>query len=320
MQLPNLVIAGERRCGTTSLANNLSRHPQIYVHSKRDGGYFVDEFVRKGGPVADWDATHSIAGYKSFFGESISEQQVVICEKSADYLFFRPAHERIARFLPDAKFLFILRNPVARAWSHYWNEVGKKRETLSFKAALEAETVRLAGDGFEGYHHSYVARGFYDESLSDFFRLIPRRNCKVVILENLMSSELSSLNEIAAFLEIAGFETESPRSRSNSNWTMIPRWWAARQPALAFAEAYSAIAKGATSLIAADRETKRRILGKLKTPFFHRASDIKMDSATKATLMKIYHPHINRLEEMIGMSLAVWRKDEGILAKASHNV
>lgn len=314
MPLPSLVIAGERRCGTTSLANGLSTHPEIFMHSKRDSGYFVDEHVRKGGPQIDWETTHSISNYEGFFSDATGANKVVVGEKSADYLFFTPAHERLARFLPEAKFLLILRNPVARAWSHYWNEVGKGRETFSFPDALKAEKRRQAKGGFEAYHLSYVARGKYDESLSNFFKFIPPKQCHVVILESLMAQTLSSLKEITAFLGIAEFEHEPLRAPSNSNWTMVPRPWAAQQPVRAVANLYAGIAKGAVSLVGADREHKRRIMRTLSMPFFREASSIAMDKTTRAELTEIFDPHIGRLEDMLGISLSLWRVDDAKFA------
>ena len=98
MPLPSLVIAGERRCGTTSLANSLSAHPEIFMHSKRDSGYFVDVHIRKGGPQIDWDATHSIPDYERFFSDATGTNKVVVGEKSADYLFSRPLTKGLQDF------------------------------------------------------------------------------------------------------------------------------------------------------------------------------------------------------------------------------
>ena len=104
MPLPSLVIAGERRCGTTSLANSLSAHPEIFIHSKRDSGYFVDAHIRKGGPQIDWDATHSISDYEGFFSDATGANKAVVGEKSADYLFLRPHTKGLQDFCPKPNF------------------------------------------------------------------------------------------------------------------------------------------------------------------------------------------------------------------------
>ncbi len=285
------------------------------MHSKRDSGYFVDAHIRKGGPKVEWESNHSISDYQAFFGDAGGSSKPITGEKSADYLFFTPAHERLARFLPEARFLLILRNPVARAWSHYWNEVGKGRETLPFPEALRAEKSRHGEGGLEAYHLSYVARGLYDESLSSFFRIIPRKRCHVVILESLISQPLVSLRQVTEFLGIAEFEQPPLRAPSNSNWTMVRRPWAQRQPVLAVANLYAGIAKKAVKLVGADRERKRRIMRNISMPFFRDASSILMDRATKTELGALFDPHIERLEHMLGMPLSQWRPSNAHSAK-----
>jgi hypothetical protein len=129
-----------------------------------------------------------------------------------------------------------------------------------------------------------------------------------------MTQTLSSLNEITAFLRIAEFEHEPLRAPSNSNWTMVPRSWAAQHPIRAVANLYAGIAKGAVSLVGADREHKRRIMRTLSMPFFREASSIAMDKTTRAELMEVFDPHIGRLEDMLGISFSLWRGDDAKFA------
>ena len=136
MVLPNLIVAGERRCGTTFLSQRLAAHPDIFVHPKRDRGYFIDDDARHRGACALWETTHSVEQYRAFFRDAGAGNQSVICEKSADYLFWQPAHRRMTDYLPDAKYILILRHPVRRALSHYWIEVGKRRESADLATAI----------------------------------------------------------------------------------------------------------------------------------------------------------------------------------------
>ena len=95
-------------------------------------------------------------------------------------------------------------------------------------------------------------------------------------------------------------------------WFRDPR--AAKQPVRAVANLYAGIAKGAVSLVGADREHKRRIMRTLSMPFFREASGIAMDKTTRAELTKIFEPHIGRLEDMLGSSLSLWRADDAKFA------
>ncbi|MGE4251900.1 MAG: sulfotransferase [Parvibaculaceae bacterium] len=311
MPLPHFVIAGERRCGTTTLADRLSSHPDIVVHGKRDSGFFVDPHIRKGGAPVDWSSTHTAERYEDFFSALGPVREAMVGEKSADYLYFRPAHKRMADYLPNTKFIMILRNPVSRAWSHYWNEVGKGREPLPFAEAITAEAGRRAAAGYEGYHLSYVARGFYDESLADFFQEIPRARCLVVILESLISDPRAVLTDITNFLEVPAFGDALPELRSNPNWTMVHRTWARQQPIRAVADAYSAAARSASGLVARSRGDRRRVQGILTRPFFQESARFAMDVKIRAELFEIFEPHTRRLEQMIGRELPAWRQRRG---------
>ena len=125
MSLPTFVIIGERRCGSTFLYNCMRSHPEVYLYPEPDLDYFIAEelFERKWIEAKEselcWEENHSPHHYAAMFQEP--EGVAAIGHKGADLLFWRPAHARVARFLPDAKFVITLREPVGRAWSHYWN-------------------------------------------------------------------------------------------------------------------------------------------------------------------------------------------------------
>ena len=205
--LPTFLIVGERRCGTTSLAKWMEDHPDIFMHPKPDMAFFVDDEIvgRRewlDGEIDEstWGRTHSKESYAALFAEGTD--RAAIGEKSADYLFWRPSHARIARFLPTAKVIVTLRHPVERAWSHYWNEVGKGRETLSFEEALEQEDDRSRRSAYARNHLSYRTRGYYDESLTDLFAHIPRDRTMVVTLEEAQQRPAELLRQIYTFIGV----------------------------------------------------------------------------------------------------------------------
>src|SRR5690606_21224305 len=185
ISLPNLVVIGERRSGSTWLSKQLGQHPAVFVHPKRDRGYFLDDDARHHIPASTWEQSHNKDDYRAWFGGGDPNGRTIACEKSADYLFWRPAHERLARFLPSAKYIAVLRHPVRRAWSHYWIEVGKGREHEDFGTALALESARAA-QPFTRNHLSYRTRGYYDDSIEHFCSVIPRRSLHVLTLEELV--------------------------------------------------------------------------------------------------------------------------------------
>jgi hypothetical protein len=308
MPLPQFLIAGERRCGTTTLSNLLDQHQDIVIHPKRDGGFFIDEDVRKGTPSSNWSKTHSLADYEAFFSKLPVSGSQTIAEKSADYLSYHPAHQRIATLLPNAKFVFILRNPVDRAWSHYWNEVAKRRENHSFEDALKLEPERLAKGGFEAYHLSYMSRGQYHKNLNAFYEHIPKQRCHVVILEDLIKQKDNTLNDITNFLGIGSFGIPAQDLRSNPNWAMVTKPWASRQPLKSLALGYGNLAKLSASVVNTKREKRRELAAWLSRPFFMPASSLKMKPELREHLMELYEPHNFALEQLLGRSIPQWAK------------
>ncbi|HEX6814347.1 MAG TPA: hypothetical protein VF102_01640, partial [Gemmatimonadaceae bacterium] len=98
MPLPNFVIVGERKSGTTALCHWMA-HPDVYMHPREDMNYFIEDEILvtttwRDGPADPqrWERTHSAEQYASLFTEA--NDQRAIGEKSADLFFWRPAHER----------------------------------------------------------------------------------------------------------------------------------------------------------------------------------------------------------------------------------
>ena len=140
--LPDYLIIGTQRGGTTSLYKYLTRHPSL-AHALTKELRFFDLNYDKG-----------MAWYRSRFPSRRYKQlvrrtrgvELVVGEGSPDYMFHPHAPGRIARTLPSAKLIVFLRNPVDRAWSHYWHQHSRGHEPLSFDEAVLREPERLAGE------------------------------------------------------------------------------------------------------------------------------------------------------------------------------
>lgn len=312
--LPNFVIIGERRSGTTSLARWIEAHPELFLHPKIDMGYFIDDVLvgrrewMDGEPdYSAWDKTHSKEGYAAFFKDAKGKKAVG--EKSADYLFWRPAHERMKRIIPDAKYLVTLRNPVDRAWSMYWNEVGKGREKLSFEEAFQKEEERIKNSAYARDHLSYFARGRYVESFNDFFQVFPKEQVKVIVLEHVIKDTRAVLEDLYAFLGVStdqGYDRIG--NRYNNSWTTVPRSFWTKHKVLKYAEeAVNRVIKTASKVIPNAR-VRRNIVLTLEKPFRKTKEDFKMNPETRKMLLEYYRPYNEQLEKLLGIDLSAWKK------------
>ena len=198
----HFIIAGERRSGSSSVYEVLKNHPEISMFHLRDYDYFIEPELFENSPpdwanIKSWQETHSAEEYQSLF----SNLDGKIGQKDADLLWWKPAHKRLAETIPDAKFVFILRNPVQRAESQYFNELRKGRESLTFEEALDREKNQSLSD-WEKLHLQYRERGCYVNSLEHFYQYIDNDRVKVIILEDLYTNWKDVMTELCDFLEI----------------------------------------------------------------------------------------------------------------------
>jgi hypothetical protein len=170
-RLPDYVIAGAQKSGTTSLWAYLSEHPNVHPPMTKEMSFFDVNFHRG----LSWYRMHFPLDTNSSSPNGTG-QRLLTGESTAYYMFHPLAPVRIARTLPQAKIILLLRNPVCRAFSHYQLKLRRRQETLSFEAAIDAEAERLAGEEekiasdpnyYSPAHdrYSYLARGQYIDQI-----------------------------------------------------------------------------------------------------------------------------------------------------------
>lgn len=198
--LPNFLAIGVMKGGTTSFFNYLSRHPQINPPFRKEIKFF------------DIHYPQGLSWYRAHFPLRPKMRDGTMTGEATPYYIFHPlAAQRIARHLPEAKLIVLLRNPVDRAYSHYSHMVKVGREPLSFEQALEKEEERLSGEvdkiiadslysTFKHLHYSYQARGHYAEQLQKLYGLFPRENILILNSEELYSQPANVMSTAFSFL------------------------------------------------------------------------------------------------------------------------
>jgi hypothetical protein len=195
--LPNFLIIGAARAGTTTIYNHLKDHPDVYLPvQKRPEPHF---FLKQS------EYTRGIAYYEQRFFAAWRNERAV-GEASTSYVFGEQVPGRIRQELPDVRLICVLRNPVERAFSGYWHTVKNGLETLSFEEAVAQEAARkaeLAGTALgEIAPFAYVERGLYYQQLSRWFAEFPRSQMKIVIFDDFVDNPNNGLREIAAFIGV----------------------------------------------------------------------------------------------------------------------
>ncbi len=184
--LPDFLVVGAQRCGTTSLYKALVQHPQVAKPYLRKGVHFFDKRFDEG---LDW--------YRGHFPLVVSSRlrragrRPLTGESSPYYMFHPLAGQRLARSLPDVRLIVLLRDPVERACSGHAHELARGYEDEPFARAVELEASRLRGErermfaepGYQSWswqHHAHLTRGHYVDQLVALEALVGRHRLHVV--------------------------------------------------------------------------------------------------------------------------------------------
>ena len=206
--LPDFLIVGAQRAGTTSLHEALAQHPSIGASDWKEVHYFDLNFGRG----QSWYRSHFPTAATARL-KRLRTGGFAAGESSPYYLYHPSVPERAASTVPDARIIVILRDPVSRAYSHYGHEVKRGVEPLSFEAALDAEPERLAGEesrlladplALSPAHQdfSYVGRGRYAEQIERWLRFFPREQILIVSSEQLFGDPAAVGAEVQSFVGV----------------------------------------------------------------------------------------------------------------------
>lgn len=189
--LPNFLVIGAPRCGTSSLARYLRGHPEVFLATPKELHFFDREYERGLG----WYCEH-FAGV---------DGETAVGEASPSYLYRAEAVERMAAAVPSARLIAVLRDPVARAYSHYWMERMRGRERRSFAQAVEVElsggAARPGPAGSGGM--AYLDRGRYLGQLERVGRHYPRSSLLVQLFDDVVADPVGSYRTVCRFLSVS---------------------------------------------------------------------------------------------------------------------
>lgn len=206
--LPDYLIIGAMRGGTTSLYRYLIQHPCVMPAFTKEIHYFSFHF-RKG---INWYKGHFPRASQVAQIQMKSPAKVITGEASPCSVAHPQAPQRIAEVLPQVKALMLVRNPVERAYSHYQHEVRKGREHRSFEEALNKEAERLSNEveslaqggnySGENLRYAYQEVGLYIDQLERWETYFPRENLLVVKSEDFFEHPGETLNNVFEFLNV----------------------------------------------------------------------------------------------------------------------
>jgi len=220
--LPDFIIIGSMKCGTTSLYYDICEHPCASPAAYDEIGFFDSNFHLG----LNW--------YRSMFPtkrriEDIRRKEgVAITGEDTPFYFWNPvAAKRIQKLLPNIKLITILRNPIDRAYSEYQDLVSSESNSPSFETFIENEintrrkdSSLITEENFEIFNqkNSYLLKGIYVDQLKIWAGLFPKEQIFTLSTENLNSEPITALESVFQYLNLPDYKIKNTRRQKQKKY------------------------------------------------------------------------------------------------------
>jgi len=286
--LPNFIIVGAPKAGTTSLYHYLTEHPQVFMSDPKEVNYFSREESEAQELYYDVLKASSLSEYENLFTNVTHE--IAIGEGSVSYLFYPKTPSKIKETIPDVKIVILLRDPVERAFSHYLMDYRLGLVDLSFE-----EIVYKSGTHkyLNLYFQQYLELGLYYEQIKRYLEIFGEKQVKIYLQEDLRVDTKGVVSDLYDFLGVdKSFTPEIEREHnvfSMPKNKLIRKLYASQQ-----------MRSWAVKLLPMSlKETVVNLL-------FERKQKPKLSAETREYLQNFYRTDIQKLQRLINRDLSAW--------------
>ena len=191
MILPNFLIVGVQKAGTTSIYNYLREHPQVYMSLVKETNFLEKDWENLPPEQQNKNGIVTLEKYSELFADV--KDEIAIGEASPNYLFhYESSAARIKKYVPNAKLIVVLRNPVERAYSDYLMHI---RDAIGYRSL--SEQIKHSS------HKSFILRkGFYYVPLKYYFDQFKREQIKVFFYDDLRDDSQEFMQSIYQYLGV----------------------------------------------------------------------------------------------------------------------
>jgi hypothetical protein len=277
---PTLLICGAPRAGTTSLYQYLRQHPDVCMSTRKETGVFLENYDK----VVDWLIENYLTHYS---GES------VVGEATTGHMQHLPSAQRMAETVPQARLVFILRDPVERIHSHY--RFHRRSGTLTAEPSF-SELIRNESSEWRRIH---LDNGLYYKHLTRFVRHFDRQQMKVFLFRDLKADTETVVQELYTFARVD--PTISPDVSRRHNAGGLPR---NERTYRTLQRVWQAIRRHlGTYLLDTTQAARDRLREWLTTDA---ASTLSMSSGDRAYLQEFYREPNRRLQDWLDADVSHW--------------
>ena len=293
--MPNFLIVGAAKAGTTSLYEYLRQHPDIFMPEWKELSFFI------GDPCGPLHRVKKARYYDKVFADAHGYRAVG--EASTSYLFDEAAAGIIRDQLGEIKIIIILRDPVAMSYSLYNQQVRKEGETcVSFESALEAEEKRRQSLNFRqrcyGWHanYYYYQRGLYFEQVKRYLDTFGQERVMIILFDELTAATVKTVQKVYTFLGVEdNFVPDIKVHNPAGGIISIPKFW---EDTGLFLKTYQYLFS---------KNVFKKIPHLIRN--IGRKPPRPINPETAHDLRHKFHNDICRLEQLIRKDLAAWKNE-----------
>ena len=283
-RLPDFILVGAPRCATTWLHECLEEHPEVFLPDCKELNFFC---------VNHWgnDYTrHGLPYYTSFFDKASDGQ--ILGDISPNNMWDTESATRIHHAIPNAKILFLLRNPIDRAWSHY--------NYITNRSVKYPHTFDEVIDG-QWQSSGVIDQGFYAKQIRPYLRIFPQRQLLTILHEEIKTAPEKTFDQICTFIGA------TPGVRPKHLHTRRNRPYGQRIPGL-----YELNRTIARTLSQLGLDSVRQAVKKTGAPSLLKrlnrrsVSSLELTKSQRRALAALYEDDIAELSSLLGRDLSDW--------------
>jgi len=289
--LPNFIIVGAPKAGTTSLYHYLSEHPQVFMSEPKEVNFFSRAEIEDQGLYYQDFKAKDLNDYEKLFEGGVGKK--AIGEGSVSYLFYPETPQKIKDILPDVKTIILLRDPLSRGYSHYLMDFRLGLVDLTYD---EIAFKKVKHKKMDLYYQQYVELGLYYEQVKRYFDIFGKNQVKIYLQEDLRNDPDSLIDNLYDYLEID--KTFTPNTDQEHNAFSMPKNGLIQK-------LYGSYMLRSTLSKIFPNKLKEMLLN----TFFERAKKPELNPKTKEYLLSLYKPNIEKLETLLDANLSGWYKN-----------
>ncbi len=295
MVLPNFLVVGFQKAGTTSVYHYLAQHPDVFVSPRKELNFF-SSIVEQ--PQIDPRLTSGFTdpeAYGAVFAPGAGRK--AIGEASPLYATDPAVPAEIDRLIPDARLIALVRNPVERAYSEYWMRVRDKRERRSFETAIQEEREAAGDRSWRQGTDTYLATGFYARHLEPYWDRFGPDRLACHLFEDLEADPAGVMRDIFRFLDIDPDFVPDTSVRHNASGM-------AKSRLLRPFMRKTRLSRSVRRML--PRSVGQRALVRVEAWRSRNLTKPPLAPLLRRQLVDLYRPDIEALQQLLGRDLSAW--------------